>query len=283
MATIASIIKDGIAAGKNTAEILEMVKHQKPEANTSAACVAYYRSKMKKEVKAVTSNDDKMAKIGESIIAQAKAKTVKPSEAAEARAKLIAAVAKQTATAMGSSDPVYTVKNLKTFTGMEGSGYNATLYRDGKAVAAIIDDASGGPLIVDWKDFKGGSNFVEVSGYDYSGELRIYNGTPEEKILMDFINKMEPYMCEYSNKSTRWTHDVYLDEMVNEALFINKIRKACQKRVVFVDGKTQQIQSVKALPSEANIIAITKKFGPLTILNGLSDDKFIAAVKAAKK
>ena len=38
----------------------------------------------------------------------------------------------------------YTVKGIKSFQGNEGLGFNATLYRNGKKVAFVIDDANGG-------------------------------------------------------------------------------------------------------------------------------------------
>lgn len=36
------------------------------------------------------------------------------------------------------------IKNLKTFRGMEGSGFNATLYIDGRKSGMVIDDGNGG-------------------------------------------------------------------------------------------------------------------------------------------
>ena len=46
----------------------------------------------------------------------------------------------------------YTLSSIKTFIGREGHGFNATLKRDGKVVALARDDASGGPMNIDWKD-----------------------------------------------------------------------------------------------------------------------------------
>lgn len=51
-----------------------------------------------------------------------------------------------------ASDHSYTVKNVKTFQGMEGKGFNATLYHKNKPIAFVIDDASGGALLIQWKD-----------------------------------------------------------------------------------------------------------------------------------
>ena len=38
----------------------------------------------------------------------------------------------------------YTIKGVKTFRGMEGQGFNATLCRDGKPIAHVDDEGCGG-------------------------------------------------------------------------------------------------------------------------------------------
>ena len=45
-----------------------------------------------------------------------------------------------------------TVKGVKTFQGMEGQGFNAKVFLDGKEVAFAIDEGCGGSLLVYWKD-----------------------------------------------------------------------------------------------------------------------------------
>lgn len=270
MATIASIIKDGIAAGKNTAEILEMVKAEKPEANTSAACVAYYRSKMKKETKAVTSNDDKMAEIGSAIIAQAQDKAKKAAKPAVSTAQSAAqAELRKMVQQAASVTPTYTVGNIKTFNGMEGSGYNATLYREGTAVAKIIDDASGGPLMIDWCDFKGGANFVEIQGFDYQDKPRTYNGTPEEKILVEYVSTLPNFVV--GDTSLRMTDEVFIDELVQEAIMLKKVKALCRNRVVFMT-QGREIMSLKCLPSSENIAKVRAQEKPYAIFNTLSND-----------
>ena len=45
---------------------------------------------------------------------------------------------------------MYEVKNVKTFIGMEGYGFNTNLYCDGKKVAFVIDSAHGGCYDYEW-------------------------------------------------------------------------------------------------------------------------------------
>lgn len=54
MATIADTIRASLAEGKTNEQVLADVKAAHPTANTSAACVSYYRSKMKKAGTATT-------------------------------------------------------------------------------------------------------------------------------------------------------------------------------------------------------------------------------------
>ncbi|GAH34833.1 unnamed protein product, partial [marine sediment metagenome] len=88
----------------------------------------------------------------------------------------------------GVRKPKYTIKNIKTFRGHDGQGYNATLYRDGKRIAVLIEFASGGPLDIEWLDRD--EKRVEVKNYAYDDEINTYMGTPEEAILNEHIFDM---------------------------------------------------------------------------------------------
>ena len=64
------------------------------------------------------------------------------------------------------------VKNIKTFRGMEGMGFNCTLYIDGRKAGMVIDDA------------RGGSYHYEISGDDY-------------KNLRDYAKSLPHLPCEW--------------------------------------------------------------------------------------
>lgn len=46
----------------------------------------------------------------------------------------------------------YTLAKIKSFLGNEGHGLNATICRDGKPIAFVLDDANGGPIQVDFRN-----------------------------------------------------------------------------------------------------------------------------------
>lgn len=126
MGTIADTIRSALAAGKTNEEVLAAVKAAHPSSNTTSACVSYYRSKAKKEGGTPAPRQSK-------------------------------AIAKP------ASGHGYAVKGVKTFRGNEGYGFNATLYKDGKAIAFVIDDANGGCYSYEWKDDAERVPFVEYA------------------------------------------------------------------------------------------------------------------------
>lgn len=137
MGTIADTIRSAISAGKTNEEVLAAVKAAHPDSNTSPACVSYYRSKMKKA--------------GTNLPAAPKAPKQTP-------------IAKATTAAVGHG---YTVKGVKSFRGNEGYGFNATLYKDGKAIAFVYDDANGGCYMYEWKDKAAEQPLLELAKQKY--------------------------------------------------------------------------------------------------------------------
>lgn len=222
---IADIIRRGIALGSTTEEILEAVRSIHPTAKTNAACVAYYRSKEKKSA----------------------------GPAVEQRP-----IAKAVVAASGA--PTYAVKGVKTFVGMEGHGYNATLYRDGKKAAFVVDDASGGPLQVEWAD------------------------PSEEALLRGHAATLPPVTCEWADSATGlpatldMTPELFIEGLVNDAVLLRDVAKMTRGKVAFArDGK---LFTVKCEPTAANIEAVRAKNPGAVVLNGMDDLTLLATVRA---
>lgn len=250
---IADIIRRGIATGASTDEILEAVRSIHPTAKTNAACVAYYRSREKKA-------DAKENPYKEGSVSHAIHKALYPA----------------------SGHPLYTVKGIKTFVGMEGQGYNASLYRDGKPVAFVIDDASGGPLQVEWKDHAAERLTVETK--DYKGDPWTVKMTPEEKALHDHVSTMAPRTCEWTDSETgkpavmAVTSDIFIEDLVNDALLLKDVAKMTKGKVAFArDGK---LYTVKCDPTAANIEKVKVRNPGAVVLNGMDDLTLLATVRA---
>lgn len=268
MTTIADTVRAALAAGKTTAEALEAVKAAHPNAKTSPACVAYYRSKMKKE------GNKPAAK-------KAKPKTEHPSYK---KPKPFAA------TAVGDED-VYSVKGVKTYRGMEGEGFNASLYRNGKRVALVIDDATGGPLMFEWLDHKPMDPryvWIEVETKSYEGKPMTVRMSPEEKRLHDLVVAMPPRECEWLDDSGKpammsVTPESFVCRLVDDHVLLKDLLKQRQKGIAYIrDGG---LYVVKAVPTKKNIDKLRNKHDGkvLVVLNGMSDAELLETGRALIK
>lgn len=133
------------------------------------------------------------------------------------------------------------IRGLRTFTGMEGSGYNATLYADGKRVALLIDDASGGPLDVRSIGTAGDKVLADITALCLT--------LPHEKHFDDL-----PAMAV--------TRDLYLEELVNHAEMARKVERLRQKGVVFrlKSDNDGTFRSVNTLDIAKATAFLSKKF-----------------------
>lgn len=228
MGTIADTIRSAISAGKTNEEVLAAVKAAHPGSNTSPACVSYYRSKMKKAGGA-------------------------PAAPKAPKAPKQTAIAK----AVGSGHG-YSVKGVKNFRGNEGYGFNATLYRDGKAIAFVIDDANGGVYSYEWKD------------------------KAEEKLLDDHVKTL-PKVHEHGMELT-----VDADWFVSDLVDDYNLEKDAAK---MVKGKVAMLKGGKIYTVKPNLGAITPQFLELvakknptaTILNGKPLSELVALLKSTTK
>lgn len=126
--------------------------------------------------------------------------------------------------------PKYTIKNLKTFIGHEGHGYNADLYRDGKKVAFLIDAADGGELTIHWADMS--KPRVEGLCRRWDGELYPCKMTVEEKILNDHIRDIT-HQCPFQGIQVPMTVDSFCAHLVDALEMDKSFKKKCRNATLF--------------------------------------------------
>jgi hypothetical protein len=245
MTTIADTIRKGIAAGQDNAQVLAAVKAAHPDANTSPACVSYYRSKMKLQGGAFP----KVAK-------------------APVEKKLAAA----TATSTG-----YSVAKLKTFIGMEGHGFNVDLLLDGKKVAFVRDDADGGPLAFEWVDDGRPPVPMGHAGH-HAWVVPAVQGD-----LRDFVKGLAPVVCDFEDPNTckpavlAMTEDLYITGLVQDLQWIREYKRITKKAIVYI--KDGQLYSAKVEPTEKNLAGYKAKFPNFEYVNGLDDAKALEIMR----
>lgn len=105
----------------------------------------------------------------------------------------------------------YEIKAIKTFVNIEGEGYNANLYRNGKFVCRVIEPADGGPMSYEFKT------------------------TDEHDILKAHIKELEKK--EKDPGPYEFEMDVWIDNLVNEKHEATVVKRKHNKMVK--DVKTQ--------------------------------------------
>ena len=165
MATIADTIRAGLAAGKTNDEILADVKKNHPNANTSPACVSYYRSKAKKAGNLTTP------------------KAPKPTAKKKKVEKLPAPLAPQ-APAVGHG---YTLAKYKPFGASWGGGFDAVLMKDGVEVASVFDKGDGGCYGWHWKVKGEEALYMDFVKAKYGAE----SFEPDDAFINDCIDTIE--------------------------------------------------------------------------------------------
>lgn len=135
----------------------------------------------------------------------------------------------------------YTVKNVKTFIGMEGQGFNATLYRDGKKVAFVIDDACGGC-------------------YNYS-----FVSLQEEKDYFAFCKALPP--IDFQGSPLTMDGDIFVSDLVSQYQQDKKLRSLCKtKTVVLMKDDQDGSFTVFAVKFTDEVKAfVEKKYGELVV------------------
>lgn len=129
----------------------------------------------------------------------------------------------------------YTVKNVKTFIGNEGQGFNANLYRDGIKVAFVFDDANGGDYSYQWEDREAPQVDIHVTGYQ--DKPVIYKGTPEEKKFCEFIETFPLVKDNLFPEGMRVSDDMFMDDLINDFQFKKTLLRSLKKNFLFQVGK----------------------------------------------
>jgi hypothetical protein len=259
---IGDIIKAALVKGDDTKTILEAVKKAHPDAQTTPASIAWYRSKMRKDAK-----KDEPAKKAPAQKAPTKKHTLTEVPVAEA---------------LKNARP-YCVKGIKKTTGMEGHGFITSLYRDGVKVAEVADYGDGGRVHFDWLDYN--LPKVEAKQYNNYKDEEEVTGTwmvsPEQKRFMDFVRALPKEVNPWDETQTPHYVDAdsYISDLVNDVELAKQFRRLTSKRIAFIalDGK---LYTYSLAPTPEAIAKFKAKNEPgVIILNELSEEEGVNALR----
>jgi len=147
-----------------------------------------------------------------------------------------------------TTTPNYTINAVKTFIGRNGPGFNCTLLLDGKRVAFVYDDASGG-----------------MTRFNWTGETRAERAE-QERALTEFCATREPrhaFQWEYD-----LSPDVFVSSLVDDYTINRWLLRKLKNGVLFeVGGKIKTIKGFK--PTPAVLAEVARRHPGAIILNNL--------------
>lgn len=136
----------------------------------------------------------------------------------------------------------YTVNAIKTFTGMEGHGFNANLLRDGVKVAEVIDDASGGPVSIHWLDERKGER-VQAQYRNYKDEILTRAMSPEEAKLHAYLIRQPAAPAGFKGDDGKEvmmfpSDEIFVSDLVNSELerreVERKVKSWLKNKIVYI-------------------------------------------------
>jgi len=153
----------------------------------------------------------------------------------------------------------FTIKGLKTFTGMEGYGFNASLYYKGKKIAFVIDSAQGGCYDYQWADYD--AQRVDINTRTWEGKPRTYKGTPYEKVLTEYSASLPPEQVE--GMTLHPDNDTVVNDLVAEVEENREFKRKCKKKTLILTTDCSENSYIEfKYPYGAGIKAhIEKKYG----------------------
>ena len=146
---------------------------------------------------------------------------------------------------------VYTVKNIKTFVGMEGHGFNASLYRDGIKVAFVVDDASGGMVDFQWDDYTDPTHKEEHLLEAHCQAL------PEVEVLKGHTMKQDP--------------ELFVSRLVEDFNLRKRLKTSLKKKTIFLHNGI--VLENKTIYTPTFHAQVHMKYPGAVILNALPDDE----------
>ena len=148
--------------------------------------------------------------------------------------------------------PEYEVKNVKTFRGREGQGFNCSLYRDKKRVAFVIDNGCGDEYKFEWLDSKAPKVEVESNRYNVTEPVKC-KCTPEEAMLLKHIKGKT---IEHYGMTMEHNTDTYVEGLVEDF----ELKKKCKKKTIFILTNGEMYESNTPF-SEVVRVRIKRQYG----------------------
>ena len=150
----------------------------------------------------------------------------------------------------------YSATISRTFIGREGPGYNGALHRDGRKVADLIDDASGGPVMI-----------------YYCGDAAAQRTALEAAAIAAGAG---------TTLGPGFAVECYVNDLVEDALQRRELRTKLRNRVLLArpDGRIVALVKTRPTPAVLAQVAASPKFAGHQCLNSLDFEDALRLWKA---
>ncbi len=143
------------------------------------------------------------------------------------------------------SQPIYTVTGIKSFRGREGFGFNTTLHCNGRKVAHVDDDASGGMLGFHWLD-KARAKADRIA-------------------LEQHIATLPPLATEYGE--IKMDADLFVSELVNDAENAKRFKRILADKIIFTLPAKSGLRQIKLRPTAEGYARVMALHPDANIIN----------------
>lgn len=127
---------------------------------------------------------------------------------------------------------MYTITKYKRFMGTDGHGFNATLCRDGKPVANMIDSGCGGCIDYSWLDFH--APRVDVPWLDWEDKPITIRATPEEALLYEEC-RGKTWTSNFKgmeSKVFKYDPDYLVGQLINDHENTRRFKTMCKSKTL---------------------------------------------------
>jgi hypothetical protein len=181
----------------------------------------------------------------------------------------------------------YVVKNVKSFSGMEGLGFNANLYRGKKKVAFLIDEGCGGEVHIDFivgKSPKNRDDYPTEEAYKKAWEEYRAANKVEEDLLDAHVKTLPKVDSDWGGDPLTIDAGWFVTDCVTKwerDRDLRKMAKKCQTKTLYrtSDCKMGAYYIHPKPYSDALATAIRSKYGQdVEIFNEVIDKGGIPSV-----
>lgn len=166
----------------------------------------------------------------------------------------------------------YALQVSKKIASMDGGGFEAKLFREGKCVAHVHDDGWGGPPLFDWLD----ADQPKVEAINLvQGKEHRFQATPEQARLYAFVRELKPAI--FQGMALEYNPDFFISCLATETMgkkdWRAELSRKMKKKIMAIAADQSDVLIFSVAPNERNKQAVLERNPGCVLLNDLTLDE----------